>query len=96
MVMRGPDGEESPIEGVFLEVVPGKKFIFTNAFTAGWVPQQPFMIGMFEITPDGTGTHYRASARHWDEASRKQHQEMGFEQGWGVVADQLAALAEGR
>ncbi|MEO8722372.1 MAG: SRPBCC family protein [Sphingobium sp.] len=96
MVMRGPNGEESPMDGIFLEVVAGQKFVITNAITVGWVPQTPFMIGIFEITPEGTGTHYRASARHWDEVGMKKHQDMGFEQGWGAVADQLKVLAEGR
>ena len=38
MVMEGPDGTEMPNEGVFLEIVPDKKIVFTNAFTAGWIP----------------------------------------------------------
>ncbi|WP_374140007.1 SRPBCC domain-containing protein, partial [Sphingomonas sp. 32-62-10] len=33
MIMRGPNGEESAMEGVFLEVVPGERVVFTNAFT---------------------------------------------------------------
>ena len=94
MVMRGPDGEEMPQEGVFLEVIPNRRFAFTDAFTAGWVPQKAFMVGFFELTPQADGTHYRAGAWHWDEESMKQHEAMGFTTGWGAVADQLAALAE--
>jgi uncharacterized protein YndB with AHSA1/START domain len=30
MVMSGPDGETSPIEGVILEVVPNTRIVFTN------------------------------------------------------------------
>ncbi len=95
MVMHGPDGEAMPQEGVFLEVVPGKRFVFTDAFAAGWQPRGPFMVGFFELTPDGDGTHYKAGARHWTAEAMEQHKTMGFEQGWGAVADQLAALAEG-
>ncbi|HPG24738.1 MAG TPA: SRPBCC domain-containing protein, partial [Myxococcota bacterium] len=40
------------------------------------------------------GTRYRASARHWDEASMRQHEEMGFVEGWEAVARQLAELVE--
>jgi uncharacterized protein YndB with AHSA1/START domain len=94
MVMRGPAGEESPIEGVFLEVTPNRGFAFTDAFRAGWTPQGPFMVGFFELTPDGDGTRYRAGARHWTEEAKQQHEAMGFADGWGKVADQLAALAE--
>lgn len=94
MIMRGPNGEESSQEGVFLEVTPGVRFVSTDAFKSGWVPSGPFMVGIWEITPEGDGTRYTGSARHWNEATSRQHEEMGFTQGWAVCADQLAALAE--
>ena len=94
MIMRGPNGEEMPQEGVFLEVVPGERFVSTDAFSAGWRPAGPFMVGTWEIAPEGAGTRYRASARHWTDEALEQHRSMGFEQGWGAVADQLKALAE--
>jgi uncharacterized protein YndB with AHSA1/START domain len=94
MVMSGPDGATSPMEGVFLEVVPERSVVFTNAFTAGWIPQAPFMVGFFSFAPEGAGTRYRAGARHWDEAAMRQHEEMGFHHGWTVVAGQLADIAE--
>jgi uncharacterized protein YndB with AHSA1/START domain len=93
--MYGPNpGEESRAGGKMLEVIPGERFVFTDAFGAGWMPQKPFMIGIFEITPDGDGTRYRAAARHWSEADMNKHAAMGFADGWGVVADQLQALCE--
>jgi uncharacterized protein YndB with AHSA1/START domain len=95
MIMRGPDGEESPQEGVILEVEPAELFVFTDAFTAGWRPAGPFMVGMMRFEDEEGGTRYTASARHWSEEACKQHQAMGFEQGWSVVADQLAEIAEG-
>jgi uncharacterized protein YndB with AHSA1/START domain len=94
MAMTGPGGETSPMEGVILEVVPNERIVFTNAFSAGWIPQTPFMVGFFEFTQEGKGTRYRAGARHWDEAALKQHEAMGFNEGWKLVAGQLAALAE--
>lgn len=94
MIMRGPGGEEAPQEGVFLEVRPAELVVFTDAFAAGWMPQGPFMLGMFRFEDEDGGTRYTGTARHWTEEAYKQHQEMGFEQGWGVVADQLAAIAE--
>ncbi|MDB5715512.1 MAG: ATPase [Sphingomonadales bacterium] len=94
MIMHGPDGETSPIESIVLEVVPNTRFIFTDALSRGWVPQKAFIVGLFELTPEDEGTHYRASARHWDEESMKRHEEMGFTNGWAAVADQLAELAE--
>jgi uncharacterized protein YndB with AHSA1/START domain len=94
MIMRGPNGEEAPQEGVFLDVKPGELFIFTDAFTVGWQPSGPFMVGIMRFADEGKGTRYTGSARHWTEEAYKQHQEMGFEQGWSAVADQLAAIAE--
>ena len=95
MVMRGPDGEEHRLEGVFLEVTPGRRFVSTDAVRADWMPKDPFMIGSWEIEADGNGTRYRASARHWSEETMQKHRDMGFEQGWGICADQLKALAKG-
>lgn len=94
VVMHGPNGEKSSGDGVFLEVTPGRRFVFTDAFVAGWRPRGPFMVGIMEIEPEGDGTRYTASARHWSEESLRQHKEMGFEAGWSTVADQLAELAE--
>lgn len=93
-VMRGPNGEEIPGEGIFLEVIPNRRFVFTDAVTSDWTPQGPFMIGLFELAAEGDGTRYSARARHWTEEACQQHKEMGFEQGWAAVAEQLAALAE--
>ena len=96
MVMRGPEGEEMPQEGVFLEVIPGQRFVTTDAYRVGWMPQEPFMTGFWEVVPDGDGALYRAGARHWQEETMRNHEAMGFIDGWGVCADQLAALCEGR
>lgn len=94
MIMRGPDGEEMPQEGVFLDVVPGRRFIATDAFTDDWMPAGPFMVGLWEIAPEGAGTRYTASARHWKDEDCARHKEMGFEAGWAACAAQLKALCE--
>ena len=94
LVMRGPSGEEMPQEGVLLEVSPGKRFVFTDALTASWHPQGPFMVGTIEFADEGGKTRYTASARHWTTEAYDRHKAMGFEQGWAAVAEQLAALAE--
>lgn len=94
MVMHGPDGEEMPQEGIFLSWEEGRRFVATDAVTVDFQPSGPFMIGIWEIEPEGTGTRYTARARHWTEEAMKNHAEMGFEAGWGACADQLQALAE--
>lgn len=95
MVMHGPDGEYHPMEGIFLEVEEGRRFTFTDAMTSEFMPKPAFMIGTIEILPDQDGTLYRGYCRHWTEEAMKRHEEMGFFEGWKIVADQLATLAEG-
>jgi uncharacterized protein YndB with AHSA1/START domain len=96
VVMRAPDGTDIPLEGVFLEVVPNRKIVSTDAFRPDWTPQGPFMVAITTFEPEGNGTRYTARVRHWSEEALKRHEEMGFHPGWSTVADQLAALAEGR
>ena len=91
--MHGPDGEVSPGEGVFLEVVPGERVVFTDAFGFEWVPQKPFMVGTLIFADEGTGTRYTGIARHWDAESAARHEAMGFHEGWGAVAAQLEEVA---
>lgn len=93
MIMRGPNGEETPTEGVVLEVVPGEKVVFTDAFTVDWVPQTALMVGIMTFADEDGKTRYTGTARHWDEASMRAHEAMGFVDGWGVVAEQLEAVA---
>lgn len=94
LAMHGPNGENSPVEGIFLEVTPEKRFVFTDAIDALWQPKGPFMLGVFAIAPEADGTRYTASARHWSEDARKQHEEMGFADGWNTATAQLKALLE--
>lgn len=93
-IFHGPNGERMPSEGIYLAYEPGRRFVVTDALTADFMPQGPFMVGIFEIEPDGEGTRYTARARHWTEDAMKQHLEMGFEQGWATSTDQLSALCE--
>lgn len=94
MIMRGPEGEEMPQEGIFLAWEEGRRFVTTDAVTSDFRPAGPFMIGIWEIEPEGDGTRYTASARHWSEETMRQHAEMGFEDGWSACAAQLAELCE--
>lgn len=95
MIMHGPDGEVMDNDGIYLAWDEGRRFAFTDAVTAGLQPAGPFMIGIFEIAPEGDGTRYTAIARHWSQEACQQHETMGFSAGWGAAADQLVALCEG-
>jgi uncharacterized protein YndB with AHSA1/START domain len=37
-------------------------------------------------------TRYTARVRHWSVADREEHEKMGFHEGWGQCADQLAEV----
>jgi uncharacterized protein YndB with AHSA1/START domain len=96
VTMAGPNGENMPNPGQYLEVVPNRKIVFTGAFTGDWQPKDgaPFMVATVTFEPEGGKTRYVATVRHWSEDAMKQHEQMGFHQGWGIVADQLEALAK--
>ncbi|MFD2057557.1 SRPBCC family protein [Mesorhizobium calcicola] len=96
VVMADPDGNEFPNPGVFLEVVPGKKIVFTDAYTKAWEPsEKPFMTVVLTFEDEGSGnTRYIARVRHWSAADREQHEKMGFHEGWGQCTDQLEELAK--
>lgn len=95
IVMRGPDGNEFPNRGVYLEVVKDERLVFTDAFTHAWEPSaKPFMTVELTFEDFGGKTKYTARVRHWTVADREVHEKMGFHQGWAICADQLAALVE--
>lgn len=91
------DGTLMDNKGVYLEVIPQEKLVFTDTYTEGWKPaSDPFMTAILLLSdaPDG-GTIYTAIARHRSSASRETHESMGFHDGWGTVATQLETYAKG-
>ena len=93
-IMRGPDGTCHEGDGVLREATPGVRMVLTDAFSAGWIPQNGFMVGCLELKPEGEGTRYTATTRHWTYEACDQHIAMGFVEGWTTMADKLAELAE--
>ncbi len=78
IVMLSPDGQEFPNPGVYLEVVPNERLVFTDAYTKAWEPSaKPFMTGIITFedhggvapgTPPGRGTgppRTSRSTRKW-------------------------------
>ena len=94
-VMASPEGQEFPNAGIYLDIVPNKRIVTTDAVTPDFKPSGPFMIAEVTFEDLGNGkTKYRAVARHWTEETKKQHEEMGFEPGWTQTARQLEELAK--
>lgn len=94
MTFHGPDGETMPQNGIYLAFDEGRRFVTTDAVTGDFEPAGPFMIGVWEVEPEGEGTRYTATARHWTRETLEEHKAMGFKDGWGACADQLKALCE--
>lgn len=94
-VISGPDGERMDGKGIWLEVDPMRRLVFTDSFTEGFVPApDPFMTAevLMADAPDG-GTQLVWSARHADAEALNRHRDMGWEAGWNTAVDQLEALA---
>jgi uncharacterized protein YndB with AHSA1/START domain len=97
MVMQAPDGQELPCPGTYLEIVPNRKLVFTDAYIGDWVPKtdgKPFMTAIITFEPEAGRTRYTARVRHWSAEDKQAHEEMGFHAGWAQCADQLEALAK--
>ena len=95
--MRSPEGEEFANLGCYLEVSPNRRLVFTDALLPGYRPSpKPFFTAVLELAPRGEGTHYRAVAIHGNEETRRNHEEMGFHDGWGIVVDQMVAHIKAR
>lgn len=102
--MTGPDGFEESGTGCFLEIVEGEKLVWTSALGEGYRPNRLAAEGCgafaftaivtFEDAGEGR-TRYRAVAMHASRADRDTHEQMGFHDGWGTVADQLGEVAAG-
>lgn len=99
-VMRSPEGQAFPNTGCYLEVIPQQRLSWTDALQPGFRPvaragHLPFtMTALITLEAQGNGTKYTAIALHNDEAARKQHEEMGFHDGWGTVLTQLVAYVK--
>lgn len=99
-VMRGPEGQQFDNVGCFLEIVPGRRLVWTGALGPGFRPQSigpsiPFvMTAIIAIEPTASGgTKYTATVLHGDMKSREQHEAMGFHQGWSAAFAQLVELS---
>ena len=87
----------SHLDACFLVVEEPERIVFTNAVDSEWRPAGAASLLMTaEVTlldhPDGTD--YRVVVRHGDPSARARHEQLGFEQGWGTVTEQLARLVE--
>ncbi len=94
--MHGPDGEVFPNSGVFLDVVPNRRIDHHRRLHLRLEAGGPALHGR----PGRHGADRRRQdeihghGRHWNAETMKQHEQMGFHEGWGTVADQLAEIVK--
>lgn len=96
-LMRGPEGEEFDGTGCILEVVESRRLVWTSALGPGFRPQEGpeggfTFTAVIEMEPIGSGCLYRATAIHGGPESKKEHETLGFNDGWGKALDQLVEL----
>lgn len=101
-LMTGPDGFHEEGSACILDVVPAEQIVWTTALGPGYRPNEfaadgcggfPFTaIHTFEDSGDGK-TRYTATVLHRNAADAQAHAAMGFQDGWGTCADQLAEVA---
>ena len=99
-VMLSPEGQRLPNLGTYLEIIPNRRLVWTNALEPGFRPSALLsetpcegfaFTAIIELEPVDAGTKYSARVLHADEAGMKRHATMGFEQGWGKALDQMLA-----
>lgn len=96
-VMEGPKGEKFDNSGCYLKVIKNECLVWTNVLSKGFRPVTdnkmgfPFIVTL-TLSQAGGKTMYRAVAAHRDEDGRKQHEKMGFKEGWGIAFKQLEEI----
>ena len=82
IIMRSPDGEVHRVGGVFREIVPNKKLVYTWAWES--TPERESLVTL-EFRPSGQGTELLlAHQRFADSQARDKHQD-----GWTGCLDRL-------
>jgi uncharacterized protein YndB with AHSA1/START domain len=85
IVFRTEDGEEHDVGGVYREVVPNERLVFTWAWRS--TPQRESLVTV-ALRPDGGGTSLTLThEQFFDEEARDRH-----EFGWTGTLDKLARL----
>lgn len=93
ITMGAPDGTEIPNPGVYLEVIPNRRLVMTDAYTRAWKPSpKPFCTIELDFEDLGGRTKYTAIVHHWTPEDHAAHRDMGFQSGWSTATDQLEAL----
>ncbi len=81
-VMQAPDGEKHDVSGVYREVIPNEKLVFTWAWIS--TPERESLVTL-TFKPDGDGTLFMMlHEQFFDETARDSHKK-----GWTSAMDKL-------
>ena len=102
-VMKSPEGQAFTNLGCYLEVTENQRLIWTDLMGPGYRPLDKsiadegccgFLTAIITLETVGKGTKYSAVCLHRSEESRKKHEDMGFQDGWGKCLDQMVTLIQ--
>ena len=94
-VMRGPDGTDYPTEGVYREVSPPTRLVFSTPFGGEGQPKHEAFCEV-TLTESRGRTRLTVRWRHQTVADREAHEKMGFERGWAQTLERLGDVVERR
>jgi uncharacterized protein YndB with AHSA1/START domain len=84
-VMQAPDGEEHDVSGIYREVIPNEKLVFTWAWKS--TPERESLVTVL-IKPDGDGSLLTLThEQFFDEDARDRHQG-----GWNSALDKMQQM----
>lgn len=84
-VMQAPNGEEHDVSGVYREVIPDEKLVFTWAWKT--TPERKSLVTVL-LKPDGDGTLLTLThEQFFDEEARDRHQ-----YGWNGALDKMEKM----
>jgi uncharacterized protein YndB with AHSA1/START domain len=81
-LMQAPDGEQHDVSGVYREVIPNQKLVFTWAWKS--TPERESLVTV-EVKPDGDGSMLTLTHEQFaDDEARDRHQ-----QGWSGAMEKF-------
>ena len=95
--IAGPDGQDFPNLGCFLDVVPMQRLVWTSMLFPGYRPavfDDVPITAIVTMQPAGTGTRYVFTALHRHEADLEANKTSGWQEGTEIALDQFVAHAQ--
>jgi uncharacterized protein YndB with AHSA1/START domain len=75
IVMRSPDGETHRVDGVYREVVPNKKLVYTWTWES--TPERESLVTI-EFKPSGDGTEMVLAHQRFADSEARDHHQAGW------------------